>query len=36
VPGNVAGPTGRHTVYLTFTSGQPNDFVNINWFSFRR
>ncbi|WP_027644420.1 carbohydrate-binding protein [Salinispora oceanensis] len=36
VPGNVAGPTGRHTVYLTFTSGQPNDFVNVNWFTFRR
>ncbi|MER7458618.1 glycoside hydrolase family 16 protein [Micromonospora sp. NPDC126480] len=36
VPGNVAGPTGRRTVYLTFTSGQPNDFVNVNWFIFRR
>ncbi|QGN47076.1 carbohydrate-binding protein [Micromonospora sp. WMMC415] len=36
VPGNVAGPTGRRTVYLTFTSGQPNDFVNVNWFTFRR
>ena len=27
---------GTHTVYLTFTSGQPNDFVNVNWFQFRR
>ncbi|WBB66676.1 carbohydrate-binding protein [Micromonospora sp. WMMD812] len=36
VPGNVAATTGRHTVYLTFTSGQPNDFVNVNWFTFRR
>jgi hypothetical protein len=37
VPGNVGGGvTGRHTVYLTFTSGQPNDFVNVNWFTFRR
>jgi beta-glucanase (GH16 family) len=35
VPGNVSSVTGRHTVYLTFTSGQPNDFVNVNWFIFR-
>ncbi|MET7705262.1 carbohydrate-binding protein [Micromonospora sp. NPDC005413] len=36
VPGNVGAVTGRHAVYLTFTSGQPNDFVNVNWFTFRR
>lgn len=36
VPGNVAAVTGRHTVFLTFTSGQPTDFVNVNWFHFRR
>ncbi|MEH0819471.1 MULTISPECIES: carbohydrate-binding protein [unclassified Micromonospora] len=37
VPGNVAGTvTGRRTVYLTFSSGQPADFVNVNWFTFRR
>ncbi|WFE52034.1 MULTISPECIES: carbohydrate-binding protein [unclassified Micromonospora] len=36
VPGNVGAVTGRHSVYLTFTSGQPNDFVNVNWFTFRR
>ncbi|WP_213455243.1 carbohydrate-binding protein [Rhizomonospora bruguierae] len=35
VPGNVSPVTGTHTVYLTFTSGQPNDFVNVNWFNFR-
>ncbi|MDG4828706.1 carbohydrate-binding protein [Solwaraspora sp. WMMD1047] len=35
VPGNVSAVTGTHTVYLTFTSGQPNDFVNVNWFTFR-
>jgi hypothetical protein len=36
VPGNVSNVSGRHTVFLTFTSGQPNDFVNVNWFQFRR
>jgi hypothetical protein len=36
VPGNVTSVTGRQTVYLTFSSGQPNDFVNVNWFQFRR
>lgn len=35
VPGNVAGPTGVHTVYLTFSSAQPADFVSVNWFTFR-
>ncbi|AEV88403.1 endo-1,3-beta-glucanase [Actinoplanes sp. SE50] len=36
VPGNVANVSGSHTVYLTFTSGQPADFVNVNWVQFRR
>ncbi len=36
VPGNVSNVSGRHTVFLTFTSGQPNDFVNVNWIQFRR
>ncbi len=36
IPGNVTGVSGTHTVYLTFTSGQPSDFVNVNWFQFRR
>jgi beta-glucanase (GH16 family) len=36
VPGNVSSVTGTRTVYLTFTSGQPADFVNVNWFQFRR
>jgi hypothetical protein len=34
VPGNTGGITGVHNVYLTFTSGQPADFVNVNWFTF--
>lgn len=36
VPANVTNVTGTHTVYLTFTSGQPNDFVNVNWIQFRK
>ncbi|GAA3339700.1 glycoside hydrolase family 16 protein [Amorphoplanes nipponensis] len=36
VPANVANVSGRHTVFLTFTSGQPADFVNVNWIQFRR
>jgi beta-glucanase (GH16 family) len=36
VPANISGVTGVHDVYLTFTSGQPADFVNLNWFSFAR
>jgi hypothetical protein len=35
IPGNVSNVTGTHTVYLTFTSGQSADFVNVNWFTFR-
>jgi len=34
VPGNANGITGTHNVYLTFSSGQPADFVNVNWFTF--
>ncbi|MFF7448998.1 MULTISPECIES: carbohydrate-binding protein [unclassified Streptomyces] len=34
VPANTSAVTGRHDVYLTFTSGQPADFVNLNWFTF--
>jgi len=34
VPANVSPITGVHNVYLTFTSGQPADFVNLNWFTF--
>jgi beta-glucanase (GH16 family) len=34
VPANISGVTGTHTVFLRFTSGQPADFVNINWFTF--
>ncbi|MET8155865.1 glycoside hydrolase family 16 protein [Sphaerisporangium sp. NPDC005289] len=34
VPANISGVTGTHTVYLTFASGQPADFANLNWFTF--
>jgi beta-glucanase (GH16 family) len=34
VPANISAVTGVHDVYLTFTSGQPSDFVNLNWFTF--
>ena len=36
IPGNAANVSGRHTVFLTFSSGQPGDFINVNWFQFRR
>ncbi|MFD5801032.1 MULTISPECIES: glycoside hydrolase family 16 protein [unclassified Streptomyces] len=36
IPANIGSVTGTHDVYLTFTSGQPADFVNVNWFSFGR
>ncbi|WP_105971245.1 glycoside hydrolase family 16 protein [Streptomyces geranii] len=34
VPANISSVTGTHDVYLTFTSGQAQDFVNVNWFNF--
>lgn len=34
IPANISAATGTHDVYLTFTSGQPADFVNLNWFTF--
>ncbi len=34
VPANISGVTGVHDVYVTFTSGQPADFVNLNWLTF--
>ncbi|MFF3982138.1 glycoside hydrolase family 16 protein [Streptomyces sp. NPDC001828] len=34
VPANISGVTGTHDVYLTFTSGQGADFVNVNWYGF--
>ncbi|MFG1647019.1 glycoside hydrolase family 16 protein [Amycolatopsis sp. NPDC049252] len=34
IPANTSAVTGVHNVYLTFTSGQPADFVNLNWFTF--
>ena len=35
VPANISHVTGVHTVYLTFASGQPADFVNLHWFTFK-
>jgi hypothetical protein len=34
IPANIGGATGTHTVFVVFKSGQPADFVNINWFVF--
>jgi beta-glucanase (GH16 family) len=34
VPANINAVTGVHDVYITFTSGQPADFVNLNHFTF--
>ncbi|WP_328764679.1 MULTISPECIES: glycoside hydrolase family 16 protein [unclassified Streptomyces] len=34
VPANISAVTGTHDVYLTFTSGQGADYVNVNWFGF--
>jgi hypothetical protein len=34
IPANMAGTTGVHTVYLTFTSGQPSPYVSVNWITF--
>ncbi|MFD5539658.1 glycoside hydrolase family 16 protein [Streptomyces sp. NPDC127079] len=34
IPANIGSVTGTHDVYLTFSSGQPADFVNVNWFDF--
>ncbi|WFE66155.1 beta-1,3-glucanase family protein [Micromonospora sp. WMMD714] len=36
VPGNLAPVTGVHDVYLTFASGQPQEFVNVRWLRFSR
>jgi hypothetical protein len=36
VPANIAATTGTHTVFLTFASGQPKGFVNLNHFTFTR
>jgi hypothetical protein len=34
VPAALTKVTGTQDVYLTFTSGQPAEFVNLNWFTF--
>jgi hypothetical protein len=28
--------TGVHTVFVTFGSDRPDDFLNVNWLLFRR
>jgi hypothetical protein len=34
VPGSLSGVTGTHDVWVTFTSGQPADFVDVDWLTF--
>ncbi|NUT49909.1 MAG: carbohydrate-binding protein [Saccharothrix sp.] len=34
IPANMAGVTGTQDVYLTFTSGQPSEYVSVNWIKF--
>ena len=34
VPANVDWPKGTHDLYITFTSGQPANFVNVDWLTF--
>ena len=34
IPINMTSVTGAHTVFVTFSSGQPAHFVNLNWFDF--
>ncbi|WP_428964156.1 beta-1,3-glucanase family protein [Micromonospora fluostatini] len=36
VPGTLAPTTGRHDVYLTIASGQPEEIGNIRWVRFAR
>ncbi|GAB3806219.1 beta-1,3-glucanase family protein [Micromonospora zhanjiangensis] len=36
ISGNMVPVTGTHDVYLTFTSGQPQEYLNIRWLGFRR
>ena len=32
----VGSATGLHTVFVTFGSDRPDDFLNVNWLTFRR
>ena len=36
IPANIGGTSGVHDVYITFTSGQPADFVAIDSLTFGR
>lgn len=33
---SITPTTGTHTIFLTFTSGQDEEFANVDWLSFRR
>jgi beta-glucanase (GH16 family) len=35
VPANMNGTTGTHTVFLKFVTGSGQNFVNVNWFTFK-
>jgi hypothetical protein len=35
-PADSLNVTGTRTLYVKFVSGQPNDYVNLNWFQFIR
>jgi beta-glucanase (GH16 family) len=34
IPGSIGTVTGAHTVYLKFSTGSGQDFLNLNWFTF--
>jgi hypothetical protein len=34
IPANIGGATGTHDLYVTFETGFPGEYVNINWFEF--
>jgi hypothetical protein len=36
IPASISRVTGVHTVYLTFSSGQSADYVNVHWFTFKQ
>jgi len=34
IPANIGGATGTHNLFVVFKSGQPANFVSVNWFVF--
>nr|MDQ2959064.1 carbohydrate-binding protein [Actinomycetota bacterium] len=34
VPGSIGSVTGKHTVFLKFSTGSGQDFLNLNWITF--